>query len=62
MHGQDTIEKNSYEIALDHINKNKRLFEGLVTHYFAIENYKQAFNTHKKKSKNKLIKAVFDFR
>ena len=65
MHGLDPYkgEKiDSFELALQFLSKNPTLYEGLVTHKFTIDSYKQAFNTTFKKGKNKVIKAVFDFR
>jgi threonine dehydrogenase-like Zn-dependent dehydrogenase len=64
MHGVQKINGetiDSFELALKHMQKNPSLFTGLVTHKFAIENYKEAFECmHSKKTKN-TIKIAFDF-
>jgi threonine dehydrogenase-like Zn-dependent dehydrogenase len=64
MHGMETIdgeEVESMEKVLEILNENQTIFEGLVTHKYAIDEYKSAFQTSSQKGKTGAIKVAFDF-
>ncbi|MHA1925446.1 MAG: zinc-dependent alcohol dehydrogenase [Candidatus Thorarchaeota archaeon] len=64
MHGLVTIDGEtveSMEKVLEIINENQSMFEGLVTHKYAIDDYKSAFRTSAKKGQTGAIKVAFEF-
>ncbi|KXH76614.1 MAG: hypothetical protein AM326_02485 [Candidatus Thorarchaeota archaeon SMTZ-45] len=64
MHGVETMdgeEVESMEKVLEILNANQSMFEGLVTHKYAIDDYKSAFQTSSHKGKTGAIKVAFDF-
>ncbi|NHJ84501.1 MAG: zinc-binding dehydrogenase, partial [Asgard group archaeon] len=52
---------NAFELALKFLANNPRLYVGLVTHKFRIEDYKQAYKISMNKGQNKAIKVIFDY-
>jgi L-iditol 2-dehydrogenase len=64
MHGVETIdgeEVESMEKVIEFLNANQSMFEGFVTHKYAIDEYKSAFQTSSQKGKTGAIKVAFDF-
>lgn len=55
--GEDPFDK-----ALNFIGKNPELYQGIVTHLFQVEDYKNAFLGMSNKKEIKGIKLAFDFR
>jgi threonine dehydrogenase-like Zn-dependent dehydrogenase len=51
-----------FELALQLMQKNPDMFEGIVTHTFPIDDYRNALNTARVKKKSHAIKAAFDYR
>ena len=65
MHGVEDINGktvDTMELALELMEKNTDRFSNLVTHYYPIDEYKDAFNCAWNKGKEKAIKVAFDFR
>ena len=65
MYGIETIQgskRHAFEIAIDVMHHNHALFEGLVTHTFRIDDYKDALNTVRRKSRSRAVKVAFDYR
>lgn len=52
---------HAFELALKLFNENTGLFSGLLTHTFAIEDYRSAFACALNKGKNRAIKTAFSF-
>ena len=64
MHGMEEDNGNSidtFELAIDIMKEDQKLFEGLVTHKYQIDEYKTAFDVASNKGKNGAIKVAFDF-
>lgn len=53
---------NSFELALELMEKQHELLKDLVTHKFLLEDYKTAFNTFENKNSTQAVKIVFDLR
>jgi threonine dehydrogenase-like Zn-dependent dehydrogenase len=51
-----------FELALHLLKKNPGLFEGVVTHTFPIDDFRNALDASRVKRKSHAIKAVFDYR
>jgi threonine dehydrogenase-like Zn-dependent dehydrogenase len=51
-----------FELALHLLKQNPGMFEGIVTHTFAVDDYKKALDTARVKKKSHAIKAAFDYR
>ncbi|MHA1902495.1 MAG: zinc-dependent alcohol dehydrogenase [Candidatus Thorarchaeota archaeon] len=65
MHGIEEHEgelRDTMEMALEFMAANPSLLEDLVTHRFAIEEYKTAFRFSSEKGRNQVIKVVFEFK
>ncbi|MHA1934051.1 MAG: zinc-dependent alcohol dehydrogenase [Candidatus Thorarchaeota archaeon] len=65
MHGVEEYQgelRDTMEMALEFMAANPTLLQGLVTHRFAIEEYKNAFRFSSKKGHNQAIKVAFDFK
>jgi threonine dehydrogenase-like Zn-dependent dehydrogenase len=56
------IKTHAFLIAISLLEKNPKLLNGIVSHSFALEDYRQAFGTLLHKGRNNALKAVFDFR
>ncbi len=52
---------NTFNLAIELIEKNQGLFKDLITHKFNISDYKTAFHQVENKSKYKTIKALFTY-
>ena len=64
MHGIETIGErriDTMELALELMEENLTLFDGLVTHEYALDEYKAAFDCSSRKKKNNAIKVVFRY-
>jgi len=64
MHGMEKVGDrriDTMELALELMEKNLALFDGLVTHEYAIDDYKSAFDCSSRKKKNGIIKVVFRY-
>jgi threonine dehydrogenase-like Zn-dependent dehydrogenase len=65
MYGMESYKNKTmhcFELALHLLQQNPDMFDGIVTHTYPIDAYKDALNTARIKKKNHAIKAAFDFR
>jgi L-iditol 2-dehydrogenase len=51
-----------FQFALNYMNTHQDLFHGLVTHFFSIDAFNQAFQAHEHKRSSQAIKIAFDWR
>ena len=64
MHGLEEYngkKLDSFDLALEFLNKDPELYSALVTHKFPLDQYKIAFRTSFNKGKNKAIKVIFQY-
>jgi threonine dehydrogenase-like Zn-dependent dehydrogenase len=50
---------SSYEVAMEMIQKRELTLEEMITHRFALDDYREAFKTVKRRP-DEVIKAVFE--
>ncbi len=58
----DGREIGTYQLVYELMCAGKLKTDGLLTHTFALSDYKKAFNTAMNKAKDKAVKVAFDFR
>ncbi|NBB94992.1 MAG: alcohol dehydrogenase catalytic domain-containing protein [Planctomycetes bacterium] len=58
----DGREVGTYQLVLEMIRDGRLTVEGLLTHTFAVEDYRRALMTSLHKSASRCVKAAFDFR
>jgi len=52
----------TYQMAVDLLARNPRKWDGLVSHLFPLQDYRQAFQTAFAKSRHCCLKVAFDLR
>jgi threonine dehydrogenase-like Zn-dependent dehydrogenase len=50
-----------FDLALQLLKNNPGMFDGLLTHKYVIDDYRNAFHLVRNRGKNRVIKAAFDF-
>ena len=58
----DNVPINTFDLALELMDKQHDKLKELVTHKYPLEDYKSAFRAFEKKKQNKVIKIVFDYK